>query len=131
MNSRGIVCLIERNLRGRLVTVTQTPHMHLMAMRDTWNRLRQNPTVRVVLFVIGCIFLIITPLLGPLPGPGGIFTFAIGLGLVLQTSAWARRRYVRFKRRYPKQGGWADWGLRRASAKRRVRNAKRDLSGND
>ena len=39
--------------------------------------------------------------------------------MVLKTSMWAKRRYVRFKRWQPKAGRWADWGLRRRSAKRR------------
>ncbi len=90
-----------------------------MSFRERLTLLRQNPIIRYGLLVIGVLFLLITPILGPLPGPGGIFTFAIGLGLVLQNSMWARRRYVKFKRKQPKIGGWADWGLRRASARRR------------
>ena len=39
--------------------------------------------------------------------------------MVLKTSMWAKRRYVRFKRWQPKVGRWADWGLRRRSALRR------------
>jgi hypothetical protein len=53
------------------------------------------------------------------PGPGGIFVFAAGLALALRSSEWAKRRYVRFKRWQPKAGRWADWGLRRKSARRR------------
>ncbi len=90
-----------------------------MTMGDRFRALRQNPVARLVLFLIGCVLLFVTPLIGVLPGPGGIFTFAIGLGLVLQNSMWARRRYVHFKRRQPKMGYWADWGLRRKSAARR------------
>ncbi len=93
--------------------------MHAMSASPRWSRLRQNPAIRYALLGLGILFLLITPLLGPLPGPGGIFTFAIGLGLVLQNSVWARRRYVRFKRKQPRMGRWADKGLRRASAKRR------------
>ncbi len=95
-----------------------------MSFRTRFAVLRQNPVVRIGLLVLGVIFLIITPLLGPLPGPGGVFTFAIGAGLVLQNSVWARKRYVRFKKQQPKMGGWADWGLRRQSAKRRVERDK-------
>jgi hypothetical protein len=95
-----------------------------MTMSDRVRALRQNPVARLVLFLIGCVLLIVTPLIGVLPGPGGIFTFAIGLGLVLQNSMWARRRYVHFKRKQPKMGGWADWGLRRKSAKRRLERDK-------
>ena len=73
----------------------------------------------MALLGLGILFLAITPLLGPLPGPGGIFTFAIGAGLVLRNSMWARRRYVAFKKAQPKLGSWADWSLRRKSALRR------------
>lgn len=68
---------------------------------------------------VGVLLIILTPLVGILPGPGGTIIFAIGLGLVLRNSLWAKRRYVVFKRKQPKMGGWADWGLRRQSAKRR------------
>jgi hypothetical protein len=95
-----------------------------MTIRTRFAILRQNPVIRIGLLLLGVIFLIITPLLGPLPGPGGVFTFAIGAGLVLRNSVWARKRYVRFKKRKPKMGGWADWGLRRQSAKRRIERDK-------
>ena len=51
--------------------------------------------------------------------PGGIITFGAGLSLILKYTGWAKRLYVRFKRRHPKKGSWADWSLRRASARRR------------
>lgn len=79
----------------------------------------RHPTIRLCLFVIGCLLLVLTPFVGVLPGPGGIVTFALGLGLVLKNSAWAKRCYARGKRRWPRHGRWADWGLRRASARRR------------
>ena len=69
--------------------------------------------------MLGIVLMILSPLAGVIPGPGGIFVFAIGLALVLRTSMWAKRRYVHFKRWQPKAGRWADWGLRRESAKRR------------
>ena len=97
--------------------------------RSIWKSLLQRPLVRLILFGIGVICLVLAPLLSPLPGPGGILAFAIGLGLVLQTSAWARRRYVHFKRRYPRQGHWTVWGLRRASYKRR--RARKKQSSDD
>ena len=79
----------------------------------------RHPTLRLALMIVGCIFLIATPLVGVLPGPGGVVMFAIGMGLVLRNSAWAKRLYVRFKRRWPRSAGWADWGMRRPSARRR------------
>lgn len=69
--------------------------------------------------VLGFLLIAITPLVGPIPGPGGIIVFAAGLTLVLRYSDWAKRKYVRFKRRHPGKGAWADWGLRRSSHQRR------------
>jgi hypothetical protein len=91
--------------------------------------LRQNPALRLAAFILGCLLMIAAPLAGLLPGPGGIFLFAIGLGLALRSSIWAKRRYVKLKKKQPKLGGWADWGLRRASAKRRGEAAKRKEAG--
>ena len=95
-----------------------------MDWKVKFGRIRRNPLVRLGLFALGIIFLVITAIIGPLPGPGGVVTFAIGAGLILQNSIWARRRYVRLKKWQPKLGGWADWGLRRKSAKRRIERAK-------
>lgn len=74
----------------------------------------------MTLFVVGVVLMVVSPIVGAIPGPGGIFVFAGGLGLALKYSRWAKRRYVGFKRRWPRHGAWADWGLRRASAKRRT-----------
>jgi hypothetical protein len=98
-------------------------------LRTIWKSLLQQPLVRLILLGAGLICILLAPLLSPLPGPGGTLLFAVGLGLVLQTSAWARRRYVRFKRRYPRPGHWVDWGLRRASYKRR--RARKKQSSDD
>ncbi len=75
--------------------------------------------IQGVQFGLGVLLIIASPLVSPLPGPGGILLFAGGLTLVLRTSLWARRHYVRFKRWQPKAGSWFDWGLRRGSARRR------------
>jgi hypothetical protein len=75
--------------------------------------------VRTALFVLGLILMLGSPVVGALPGPGGIIVFAAGLGLALKYSGWAKRQYVQFKRKHPNKGRWADWGLRRKSAKRR------------
>ena len=83
-----------------------------------------NPIVRRTLFLTGCLLIMLTPLVGPIPGPGGVIVFAAGLGLVLKNSEWAKRQYVRFKRAHPNKGRWADWGMRRESAKRREARAK-------
>ena len=92
--------------------------------RIDWRHLTNYPAVRSALVVVGFILIGLTPLVGPIPGPGGIIVLAAGLSLVLRYSAWAKRYYVRFKRRHPKKGDWTDWGLRRPSAKRRQERLK-------
>ena len=81
-----------------------------------WNEI---PMVRQILFLLGILLIIVSPLVGAIPGPGGVIVFAAGLGLVLKYSGWAKRQYVRFKRAHPNKGRWADWGMRRTSARRR------------
>ena len=77
------------------------------------------PPVRAGLVGLGVLLMMSAAVVGPLPGPGGIVVFAAGLSIVLKYSGWAKRLYVRFKRRHPNKGRWADWGLRRPSARRR------------
>ena len=95
-----------------------------MIDRAQWKRWLTNPIVDWSVFVLGVLLILLSPVVGALPGPGGIFVFALGLAMVLRTSRWARRRYVGFKRWQPKAGRWTDWGLRRESAKRRAAIAK-------
>jgi len=57
--------------------------------------------------------------IGPLPGPGGIIVFAAGAAMILRNSAWAKRRYVHLKRRWPRFGHQCDRIMRRPSALRR------------
>jgi hypothetical protein len=90
-----------------------------MISREQWRKFIDNPVVEWSIFVLGVLLMIASIPVGALPGPGGIFVFAAGLALVLKTSMWAKRRYVDFKRKQPKIGRWADWGLRRRSARRR------------
>ena len=92
-----------------------------MWKREQWRSFFDLPWVEWTMFVVGVLLMLASIPVGALPGPGGIFVFAAGLALVLKTSMWAKRRYVRFKRQQPKVGRWADWGLRRRSALRRER----------
>jgi hypothetical protein len=87
--------------------------------RPAPSRWTEIPVVRQSLVGLGVFLVALTPLVGPIPGPGGVIVFAAGMGLVLKYSGWAKRLYVRFKRRHPNKGRWADWSLRRASARRR------------
>ena len=93
--------------------------------RDQWRRFIDNLVVEWMLFAVGVLMLVVSPLVGAIPGPGGIVVAGIGLALILKTSMWAKRRYVKFKRWQPKAGRWADWGLRRRSARRREAIRKR------
>jgi hypothetical protein len=97
-----------------------------MDLRRKWFALGRVPVIKQSLFLLGCFLVIISPIVGAIPGPGGIVVFAFGLGLVLKYSEWAKRRYVRFKRRHPNKGRWADWGMRRLSARRREARRQRD-----
>lgn len=90
-----------------------------MKIGERWKALSGVPAVRTALFGVGILLMLISPIVGVLPGPGGIIVFAAGLALTLKYSEWAKRQYVRFKKKHPKKGGWADWGLRRQSARRR------------
>jgi hypothetical protein len=95
--------------------------------RRPWD---QNPLVRQCLVAVGFLLIAVTPLVGPIPGPGGIIVFGAGLSLVLKYTGWAKRLYVRFKRRHPNKGRWADWSLRRASARRREEMRRRSEAEN-
>ena len=90
-----------------------------MINREQWNAFLDHPVVEWTIFGLGLLLIALSPLAGVIPGPGGILVFAIGLAMVLKTSMWAKRYYVRLKRKQPKVGRWADWGLRRRSAQRR------------
>ena len=98
--------------------------------REQWRAFIDHPVVEWSIFVVGVLLMIAAVPVGVLPGPGGIFVFAAGLALVLKTSMWAKRRYVHFKRWQPKAGSWADWGLRRRSARRRaaLRREREEMS---
>lgn len=90
-----------------------------MNLRERLAGLTALPMVRQGLVVVGCLLMAVSPLVGAIPGPGGVFVFAAGLSLALKYSGLAKRLYVRFKRKHPTKGRWADWGMRRASARRR------------
>ena len=72
-----------------------------------------------MLLGVGVLLIVAAPLVGVLPGPGGVFVFAAGLVLVLRNSLWARRRWAKLKRRWPRIGAGADRVMRRQSAIRR------------
>ena len=90
-----------------------------MMTRDQWRRFLDQPWVEWCLFALGVLLVIVGILIAPLPGPGRRLLHCARRALILKTSMWAKRRYVRFKRWQPKAGRWTDWALQRRSAKRR------------
>ena len=102
-----------------------------MFTRRQWQRFIDSPIVEWTLFAVGLLLLILSPLVGAIPGPGGVLVAGIGLALILKTSMWAKRHYVRFKRWQPKAGRWTDWALRRPSAKRRQAIRKAETVSGD
>lgn len=87
--------------------------------------------LRLFLLALGILLMLAAPVVGILPGPGGVIVLAGGLALTLKNSNWAKRLYVRFKQRWPRYGHWADWSLRRKSHFRRLRRKNRGDQAND
>ena len=88
----------------------------------TWRQVQRfldKAWVEWGMFALGVILIIAGLAIAPIPGPGGIFLIAPGLALILKTSMWAKRRYVKLSRWQPKAGYWTDKALRRKSAERR------------
>lgn len=63
------------------------------------------------------MLIVVSPIVGAIPGPGFIIVFPVGLTLVLRHSHWAKRLYVRIERRWPDYGRWGNWALRRKRQK--------------
>ncbi|HWH18624.1 MAG TPA: hypothetical protein VNT77_09875 [Allosphingosinicella sp.] len=96
-----------------------------MNVKERWLAAGRLPVVKNCLFVLGLLLMLVSPAVGIFPGPGGVIVFGAGLGLVLKYSRWTKRQYAWFKRKHPNKGRWADWGLRRRSARRREALRKR------
>ena len=62
-----------------------------MISRDQFRRFMDHPIVEWGLFVVGILLLAVSPLVGVIPGPGGIVVAGLGLALILKTSMWAKR----------------------------------------
>ena len=72
------------------------------------------------MLTLGWALIVVAPITMPLPGPGATVVFLAGVAILLRHSSWAKRRFVWFKRRWPKLGQYADRGLRRPSVARRM-----------
>ncbi len=85
---------------------------------------RRHPAMRIAQLALGVLLMIGAAVVGPLPGPGGIFLFAGGLILILRNSRWAKFKFARAKKRWPRTGHLLDRTMRRPSALRRHARAK-------
>jgi hypothetical protein len=91
----------------------------------------RNPAQRIALLALGGLLVAAAPVVGVLPGPGGIFLFAGGLALLLRNSGRVRRWYARAMRRWPRAGALADRAMRRPSARRRRERTAQDRTAQD
>ncbi|WP_317133974.1 PGPGW domain-containing protein [Brevundimonas huaxiensis] len=57
---------------------------------------------RWALMVGGLFVVLLGILIAPLPGPGGIPVIAVGLMLILKSSFWAKRQFIRAQYAQPK-----------------------------
>lgn len=92
-------------------------------------KLSESRSFQWVLIALGWFLMLLAPLIGWLPGPGGLVLFPIGLALVLKNSLWAKQRYARVSKRHPEYGKWANWAMRRKRFRARppFPPVKRDL----
>ncbi len=81
------------------------------------------------MIAIGWVFIVMAPIVSPLPGPMGLAFFIFGSALILKNSLWAKRHYARASKRHPEYGEWLNWAMRRKRFKVRppFPPVKRDL----
>ena len=53
-----------------------------MITRDQWRKFIDHPVVEWTIFGVGMVLLFLSPIVGVLPGPGGVVVAAIGLALM-------------------------------------------------
>ena len=83
------------------------------------------------MLALGPALIVTAPVVGLIPGPGGVIVLLAGVAITLQSSQVAKRLYVRAKRRWPWLGHWSDKGLRRPSHFRRLRRKKEEPASGD
>lgn len=74
--------------------------------------------LRVLYIPAGWALIALGIAVGPLPGPGGVPVVALGVIILLKHSPWARRRFIRLRRRYPQMLGRVEAFLRRKKRQR-------------
>lgn len=91
------------------------PHPQLIeADEDRWKwrgRIRRDPRklffYRIGVGVAGLLLMVAAALTGPLPGPGGIPLFLLGLAVWSSEFEWANNLMGWFKRQFDRYRGWS------------------------
>lgn len=90
-------------------------HPHLIdADEDRWAwraKIRRNPTqlffYRIGVGAAGLVLMIAAVVTGPLPGPGGIPLFLLGLAVWASEFEWAQNVMLWFKAQFHRYAGWS------------------------
>lgn len=91
------------------------PHPHLIDPgEDRWKwraRIRRDPRklffYRIGVGVAGLLLMVAAIITGPLPGPGGIPLFLLGLAVWSSEFEWAQNLMLRFKALFDRYRGWS------------------------
>lgn len=92
----------------------QRHHPYLIdADEDRWRwraRIRRDPRslffYRIGVAVAGLLLMVAAAVTGPLPGPGGIPLFLLGLAVWASEFEWAQNLMLWFKRQFVRYRGW-------------------------
>lgn len=75
------------------------------AFRPTFRRPRRSlirRLKRMAFMALGTVLILLGALIAPLPGPFGLPVAVVGLVIVLRNSYWAKRRFIRAQRAWPR-----------------------------
>lgn len=85
-----------------------------MTTRESLRWVMRSRPMRLAQIGLGGLLMLAAPIAAiPTPPPVGTVVFAVGLALVLRNSRWAKRRYLRWTRSYPRVRKAVDFGLQR------------------
>lgn len=107
----------ERPISGSKPTASVKPERRRKRppglFRMIWRQSGMERVQRILGLILGLIIIILGVLIAPLPGPFGLPIAVLGLVVALRSSYWARRVFVRFRRKYPRIGGYLRAMLRK------------------
>lgn len=90
----------RRKADSRALVVIHPPKPKAKKKSNPFSR-GLNKLKRAVLFGAGSLFVLTGILIAPLPGPLGLPISIFGLILVLRNSYWAKRTFVKVKKKHP------------------------------